>query len=683
MTAFDPVQTFVQEADDLLTQIEEIALDLRGRAEGGEAVNHLFRAFHTIKGSGAMFGFEAIAEFTHHVETTLDQVRTGSLHLTPELLGCVLAAKDHIKVLLETSRGGAAPDPAAGPAIIAALEALAPSSRTTNSESPAPMCAPVVTASSPASVATWKIRFRPNPALMVCGTNPASLLNELRALGECTVTARLDAVPALETLQPDECHVAWDVTLRSACDINAIKDVFIFVEDGSELTVTRAAAIDGGSAPTNDNRLEAPASATADPEESLAAGARPAARRTKAVDTPARRSASADSTVRVPAERLDRLVNLVGELVMNESRLSQVAARLDVADLNAPVEEIERLIDELRETVLGLRMMPIGSTFSRFNRLVHDLSGELGKEIDLVTAGAETELDKTVLDRLGDPLIHLIRNSIDHGIEPAGTRVQQGKPRRGTLRLSARHTGSNVVISIEDDGRGLDQAAIRAKAAEKGLISPDANLSERETFNLIFLPGFSTAKQVTSVSGRGVGMDVVKRQLDALRGTVAISSTVGQGTCISLTLPLTLAIVDGLLVSIDQDKFVIPTSAVMENVELTRTERAGFNGRQVVAVRGELIPYLRLRELFELPDTGPALEKVVIVQHAGERVGLVVDRVLGSHQTVIQPLGRFYRNIEVLSGATIMGDGRVALILDIGGLVRFVEARTTATAAAN
>jgi two-component system chemotaxis sensor kinase CheA len=387
----------------------------------------------------------------------------------------------------------------------------------------------------------------------------------------------------------------------------------------------------------------------------------------------ARKPVAADSTIRVPSEKLDRLVNLVGELVMNQSRLSQVAARLDTTELTSPVESIERLINELRDNVLGIRMMPIGSTFSRFKRLVHDLSAELGKEIDLVTEGAETEVDKTVLDRLGDPLIHLIRNSLDHGIEPADQREKLGKSRRGTLRLAAAHTGSNVVITIQDDGKGIDREAIRRKGIEKGLVGADAVLSDREVFGLIFLPGFSTAKQITSVSGRGVGMDVVKRQIDTLRGSVAVASEVGRGTTISLTLPLTLAIVDGLVVAVGDDQFVIPTSVVMENLEITRDERDAFNGRHAVAVRGELVPYIRLREVFTMPEGEPDLEKVVVVQHAGERVGLVVDRVLGSHQTVIQPLGRFYRDISVLSGATIMGDGRVALILDVAGLVRLTE----------
>ncbi|MFO1475280.1 MAG: chemotaxis protein CheA [Verrucomicrobiota bacterium] len=406
------------------------------------------------------------------------------------------------------------------------------------------------------------------------------------------------------------------------------------------------------------------------PESRPAAPSAPAAPATAARVRPAK-----DSTVRVPSERLDRLVMLVGEMVMNQSRLTQVTAAVNDSHLTAPVEELERLVCELRDNVLGIRMMPIGTTFNHFKRLVHDLAAELHKEIDLVTEGGDTELDKTVLDQLGDPLVHLIRNSVDHGLEPADARQHAGKPRRGRIRLAAVHTGSNVIVTIQDDGRGLDAAAIRAKAIEKKLVAPDANLSRDEIFNLILLPGFSTAAKVTSVSGRGVGMDVVKRQMDALRGSLQISSEPGRGTTVSLTLPLTLAIIDGLLVQIGPDRFIIPMSAVAENVELPRRERIGHHRRNLIAVRGEQIPYIRLREDFEIDGPEPDNEKIVIALHNHERVGIVVDHVLGSHQTVIQSLGRFYKNIGVVSGATIMGDGRVALILDVLGLIRFSEER--------
>ena len=363
----------------------------------------------------------------------------------------------------------------------------------------------------------------------------------------------------------------------------------------------------------------------------------------------------------------------MGELVMNQSRLAEAASRAGSAELAVPVEEIERLVAELRDNVLGIRMMPIGTIFGRFRRLVHDLSAELRKEVDLVTEGEETELDKSVLDQLGEPLVHLLRNSIDHGIEAPEERNGRGKPRRGTIRLAAAHVGSHVVVSVTDDGKGLDPAAIRAKAVEKQLLAADAILSDKEILNLILLPGFSTARAVTNVSGRGVGMDVVKRQIDALHGSVTISGEPGKGARISLMLPLTLAIIEGLVVEVGGQQFIVPMTAVTENVELDGEQRARGNRRNVVAVRGELIPYIDLRDGFHLGGTRPAIEKIVIVHQEDSRVGLVVDRVLGTHQTVIQPLGRFLRGVDVVSGSTVMGDGRVAMILDTSGVVRFAD----------
>ena len=335
---------------------------------------------------------------------------------------------------------------------------------------------------------------------------------------------------------------------------------------------------------------------------------------------------------------------------------------------------------ELRDNVLGIRMLPIDTLFGRFRRLVHDLSAELGKEADLVTVGGETELDKSILDQLGEPLVHCLRNCLDHGVEPAAERVAKGKPPRATIRLSAAHVGSSVVIAIEDDGRGIDREAVRAKAVEKQLVPPHARLSDRDILNLILLPGFSTARQVTSVSGRGVGMDAVKRQVHLLRGSLSLESEEGKGTRGCITLPLTLAIIDGLLVEVGSDRFILPMTAVAENVELTRPERACHNGRNVLAVRGKLVPYIDLRETFDIAGDTPAIEKVVIVQQGEESVGLVVERVLGTHQTVIQSLGKFYKNVEVVSGASIMGDGRVALILDAARLVDFADRSWKSTA---
>jgi two-component system, chemotaxis family, sensor kinase CheA len=650
----NPIQTYLLEADDLLTSIEAVALEMNDGADAAnrDAVNQLFRAFHTLKGSGSMFGFDDVAGFTHHVEGALDLVRTGTLELTPGLLDCVLSAKDLIKDMLLAHQGGPPVDPAICERIVSTLASLAG----TTAAVPATTQVAAAVALDTSGLVRHRIRFKPEPSVLTRGTNMGALLDELRALGECTVRADISALPTLDTLDPELCHMRWDIELLTTARVNTIRDVFMFVEDGSELSIVAEGSA-GTAVPS------APRATSAPTVQSTPIMAQ--------IST--KKPIQKDATVRVTSERLDSLVNLVGELVMNQSRLKQIAGRMNNADLTLSVEQIERLIDELRDAVLGIRMMPIGSTFGRFKRLVHDLSAELGKEVDLVTEGAETEIDKTVLDQFGDPLVHLIRNSLDHGIEQAELRIRNGKPPRGRIRLSAAHTGSNVVIRIDDDGKGLDREAILQKAREKGLVAVDAVLSDRDVFNLIFLPGFSTAEKVTAVSGRGVGMDVVKRQIEGLRGTVSLASTAGRGTTVTCTLPLTLAIVDGLVVAVGGDRFVIPTAAVLENVELLRKERAAFNGRHVVAVRGELVPFVRLRQLCAVEGDDAEIEKVVIVKHADERVGIVVDRVLGSQQTVIQPLGRFCRDIGMLSGSTIMGDGRVALILDIAGVVRAAE----------
>lgn len=672
MNQRNPVQTFLLEAEDLLTRIEEIALELRPHQEIGETINQLFRAFHTLKGSGAMFGFASVAGFTHHVETVLDRVREGQLSVSEELIHLILHSKDQIKALLDAAQNQTDAPLAAGDEIVAALNLLLPESSVAP-QSSVPTASATSRQSNENSAAekTYRICFRPDPGLMISGTNPIALLNELRDLGECEITASIESVPALDQLQPDHCHLVWNVRLTTNRDANAINDVFIFVQDGSEI---RIEAEENSEAPITSNEAEIASASPIEPVQTAKAHPSiPTSTKESTATSFARKPGAKDSTIRVASERLDRLVNLVGELVMNQSRLTQVAARANVPNLSGPVEELERLVAELRDNVLGIRMMPIGTTFSRFKRLVHDLSRDLGKEVDLVTEGEETEMDKTVLDQLADPLVHLIRNSLDHGIESPDARLSAGKSRNGTIRLNASHEGAQVVITIQDDGRGLNKTAILSKAVEKNLIKPDAQLSESEIYNLIFLPGFSTAREVSSISGRGVGMDAAKRTIESLRGTITLASSPGHGTTIRLTLPLTLAIIDGLLVEIQNEHFIIPMASVLENVELTRAERGSHNGRNVVPVRGELIPYLRLRDLFEIRGEEFDIEKIVIVALNGERLGLVVDRVVGSHQTVIQPMGRFCRSVGLFSGTTIMGDGHVAMILDLPGVVRHAE----------
>lgn len=653
---------FRQEAEDLLTEIESTALELS--ADDLQAVHRIFRAFHTIKGSGSMFGFDAVAEFTHHVETLLDQAREGLIPVTGDLSNVILSAVDHIKHLLDPKAIAGAEDEAA---LLAKIAAMGSEASSAPSLPPAPAPEPVE------ALGCWKITFRPNPSFLARGGSPLLLLRDLRELGECQIEGHADDIPQLVEMDPEECYLWWSVVLRGSVTQEAIENVFLFVQDGAKLEIESVAASPREpAAGASEQAAEATeAVSTADPANSQASG------------SPAAKEAKPNvASVRVPVSRLDRLVNLVGELVMNQSRLADAASGFHSTELAVPVEEIQRLVAELRDDVLQIRMMPIGTIFGRFRRLVHDLSQQLGKRIALVTEGEETELDKGILDQLAEPLVHLLRNSIDHGVEKPEVRKAAGKPEEGTILLRAAHTGSDVVVTIQDDGAGLNRAAIRKKAVERGLITPDASLSDKEIYNLILQPGFSTSESVTNISGRGVGMDVVKRQIDALSGSLAISSEEGRGAQMSLRLPLTLAIIDGLLVEVGDSQYIIPMAAVTENVELSARERGRNNGRNVIPVRGELIPYIDLRETFQTPGEPPALSKVVLVRYQDQRVGLAVDRVMGTHQTVIQVLGRFFRKIQVVSGSTIMGNGRVALILDIAGIVRIVESRNAAVIAA-
>jgi len=674
---YNPIETYMQEAEDLLAEIEQSALLLVSGRQTDDTVHQLFRAFHTIKGSGAMCGLDAIAGFTHHVETLLDKVREGVVPASPSLAELVLKCKDHIRELLNAEQGAVPPSSASGEKLIAEVKAF--SGAATPNESGKNAAPAIQHAERTESLQrSWLIQFRPHPTLFVNGGNPAALLNELAGLGECEITAHTEEIPDLEDIQPDLCYLWWTVRLRSACDENAIRDVFIFVEDDSKLEIGQEREDSG----TTDSMSEpAPPCAPADRLAPTAGDPEPSAppvSNAEASKAVAPKTLSKEATVRVPSNRLDRLVNLVGELVMNQSRLAQAATQSGAPEIVNPIQELERLVAELRDNVLGIRMLPIGTLFGRFRRLVHDLSMELGKEVDLVTEGAETEIDKSILDQLGDPLVHCLRNCLDHGVEQPAERLAQGKPRRAVVRLSAHHTGSDVVVSIQDDGRGIDRNAVRAKAEERGLIAASASLSDKDIFNLILLPGFSTARQVTSVSGRGVGMDAVKRQIDALRGSLSLASEPGKGTRLAITLPLTLAIIDGLRFQVGGDEFIVPMAAVTENVELLRAQRARNNGRNVIAVRGELIPYIDLRRTFHIEGDEPQIEKVVIVKYEDQRVGMVVDRVLGTHQTVLQSLGKFFRTIDVVSGATIMGDGTVALIIDVAAVVRHAERQNRA-----
>lgn len=635
----DPIAAFRVEAGDLLDQIEQGLLDLTHRLEDRDLIDAVFRGLHTLKGSGAMFGFDALASFTHHCETAFDRVRKGLAPATQGLVAVILSAKDHMRALVDGDGTGLE---AAGAAILAELQR----------EVEAAAGNPVV-AAAPAQRG-WRLSFRLPPESMANGTNPLMLLDELRELGQCTIVARTDRIPPLAELNPVECHIGWDVELLGDVSRDDIDDVFLFVMDDMELTVEEI----GGAAEATPEIADAPAivATTATPEAAAA--------------TPGKAVAKTGESVRVPAERLDELMDRVGELVIVHSRLSQLAngSGADLV-LRSISEEIERLVSELRDTMMVLRMVPVASLFNRFRRLIHDLARETGKTIELSTEGEATEVDKTVIERLADPMVHLIRNACDHGLEPEDERLAAGKPATGHVRLSAHQAGGEVLITIQDDGRGINRERVRAKAEAQGLLQPGQQVSDSELLHMIFHPGFSTAAAVTNLSGRGVGMDVVKRTIESLRGAIDITSKPGEGSTVVLRIPLTLAIIDGLLVRVGEGRYVIPLAAVEECLELSLEEDLRSRGRSFITLRDRLVPFLRLREMFETGTRPDPHQKIVVIATGAERVGLVVDQIIGSHQTVIKSMSTLHRDVSTFAGATILGDGGVALILDVVQLV--------------
>lgn len=705
--------SFRDEAYELLNSLEQSLLELEERPDDHEVISAVFRSMHTIKGSAAMFGFEPISAFAHRVESTLDDVRGGKLPVTSALVDFVLACRDHIRALLDSPD-----DPSLGDVskkLLHRMDTVVAEIRAANSPKnvydqeislrgiggdggPSP----AQVARVPAAVEeggsntprTFHVRFRPKPDMFRYGTNPLLLVTELRSLGDCTILPDVSRIPALDAFDPEELYVGWDVFLTTTAGAAAIQDVFMFVTDQCELVlrlVDEVVLDDDGDQKRLGQILIDRGVVAADVIDQavheqrrlgeVLVGHGVAARE---IDTAlkeqeharrARQKLQADSagnTLRVPSEKLDELVDLVGELVTLQARLTQTmagfAGTVEGAEAVMLAENFERLIGSLRDHTMSIRMVPMSTTFGRFKRLVRDLSQELGKEIELLTEGGETELDKTVIDRLHDPLVHIIRNSIDHGIESPQRRRESGKPSFGTLYLEARHAGGNVVVVIRDDGAGLNRDRIRARAIERGIIAADANLTDREVDDLIFQPGFSTAEKVTAVSGRGVGMDVVRRELESIGGTSAVQSDPGRGTTVTLTIPLTLAIIDGLLVRIGNERFVIPLNSVEECIEFTDAADATQRDR-LINNRGELLPVVDLRTEFHISGQRPAFQQVVVVQSGIGSVGVVVDAVIGDHQTVIKNLGRLYQHIEGVSGATILGDGDVALILDIQRLI--------------
>ena len=673
-------EIFLDEANDLLDKLEDLLLELENNPSDADTISAVFRSMHTIKGSSGMFGFDAISHFTHEIETVFDDVRNQKLRVTSKLITLTLKARDQIRQMLDNEDKTELSSDAEE--LINSFKMLVSSD-----SSVVPEEKEEVSEENKDQVeAIWRISFEPSPDLFKNGTRPLGLLEELRSLGTCSITPFFSKIPPLNKMDPHTCYLSWQIIITTKATIDELKDVFIFIDSDSKVDYNCISLTDE-LIENNPKKLgEILVEKNETTEEAIAAAlgtqktigqvltdakviskealeAALSEQEHVKVQQEKKQQENVTQTIKVNSEKLDKLIDLVGELVTFNARLGQLSQSIQNNVLSTLGEQGERLIIELRDTAMDMRMLPIGTIFSRFRRLVRDLSGNLNKDIELVTEGAETELDKTVIEKLNDPLVHLIRNSVDHGIEMPEERKKRGKSPVGKVLLKAQHAGAFVLITIEDDGAGINKRVVKQKAIEKRLISPEDELSDAEIYDLIFMPGFSTASQVTSVSGRGVGMDVVKKDIMALGGTVTTVTEEGKGTKFILKLPLTLAIIEGILVQIADSYFIIPLSNVVECLGFERKIFGKISGS--INIRNEVVPYIDLRNFFEIDTEIPANEQVVIVNDQDSRIGLVVDKVIGNYQTVIKPLGKLYKNVTGISGATILGDGSVALIIDV------------------
>jgi two-component system chemotaxis sensor kinase CheA len=643
-------RTFFEESEDHLGTLERELMKLASDAQDPEAMNCIFRAVHSIKGGSGTFGFTDVTSFTHSFESVLDAAREGRLVTNGPLVDLSLRAMDVLRGLLEAARTGSAVPPQM-PEVLQALDALLHGDRPAAASSAAP-----VTANKSAE---WRIRFRPAESIFRTGMDPALIAREFETLGKLKrVRVDTSRVPVLKDLDPLNCHLSWEFELEATTSAEALRDVFAFVEDGAEIQIESVGQ-------------HAPALAAALPSAVKA-------RSSDATPAASHAGSQAASSIRVPVAKVDRLINLVGEIVIAQSMLEDAARNANTGGgidnkLGDALSQLVRGTRDLQEQVMGIRMIPLASTFGRFPRLVRDLAVACGKNVRLETTGEDTELDKHVVELIGDPMVHLIRNSLDHGIESPEDRRSAGKPPEGTLTISAETRGGSVVIEVRDDGRGINLERVRRKAEREGLVDPSAVMSDDEILGLLFRPAFSTADHVTDISGRGVGLDVVKRNVEALNGSVSVSSQLGVGTTFRIRLPLTLAILDGLSFRVGSNVFITSLLSVVRSMRPAEgVLRHILNEGEVLALDGATLPLVRLHQLFDIPDAieDPTQGIVVVAEHEGGRIALLVDEVLGQQQVVVKRLEEHWSRVEAVMGATILGDGRVALILDTQALAR-------------
>lgn len=725
------LQTFIVECQELLQGMEDALLQLENTGPDSETVNAMFRAAHTIKGSAGLFGLDSIVSFTHVVENVLDKVRGAEITIDSDLVALLLLpCGDHIGRLVEqvAARGGVPkagnplrdesrveltqPDAetrAAGEALLKQLKAHLGSSQGNLSQVAIHAQQEAqVHASGGGAVATdtWHITLEFGKDVLRNGMDPLSFIRYLQTLGEIIeLQVAMDALPEAAEMDPESCYLGFEIDLKSGATKEAIESVFEFVRDDCQVRILSPIHMSGEYiqqllarpdeiVPLGEMLIRCGVLTRRELDECLEIQAKAAEKgatapfigevlasqgvvKKQVVEAAVEKQIQVKDAkvqesrfIRVHADKLDHLINLVGELVIAGAATSLLAQRSRDAALHETTSTVSRLVEEIRDGALQMRMVQIGETFNRFHRVVRDVSKEIGKEIKLLISGAETELDKSVVEKIGDPLMHLVRNSMDHGIETAEVRLARGKTARGAVQLNAYHDSGSIVIEVGDDGGGLNRERILNKALERGLVSPNQNLSDQEIYSLIFEAGFSTAEQVTSLSGRGVGMDVVRRNIEALRGTVEIDSQQGVGTVIRIRLPLTLAIIDGFLMGVNGASYVVPLDMVVECIELSELEQRATRERNYINLRGEVLPFLRLKEVFEVPGKVGRRENIVVVQYAGQKAGLVVDELMGEFQTVIKPLGKLFSNLKGISGSTILGSGEVALILDVPALIQ-------------
>ncbi len=709
------LQTFVVESRELLEDMESALLSADDRDETGEMVNAVFRAAHTIKGSAGLFGLDHIVAFTHVVESVLDEVRGGKVTMSDELIALFLSSCDHIGVLIDAvDAGSCETDEATSQRGEPLLTQLREYLNTSNfpEKRQIPIVAQEVDGLERIEGAVsdgdnWHISLRFGRDVLRNGMDPLSFIRYLGRIGTIVGIATLaDAMPDADEMDPESCYLGFEIAFKTNADKATIESAFEFVRDDCDIRIlpphsrvseyikliedlpeepVRLGEILVRCGSVTEQELEAALSAQSlaaqnDSSSSQPIGAilveqgavpRPVVEAALAKQEQVKELKAQESrSVRVDADKLDHLINLIGELIIAGASANLIARRAHNSDLQESTSILSNLVEQVRDSALQLRMVKIGATFNRFQRVVHDVSREIGKDIGLIVSGGDTELDKTVVEKIGDPLTHLVRNAIDHGIEPAEVRIACGKPVKGTVKLNAYHDSGCIVIEVSDDGGGLKRDKILAKAIERGLVEQGRELSDKEIYNLIFEPGFSTAEQITNLSGRGVGMDVVKRNITALRGSVDVESKEGVGTTVSVRLPLTLAIIDGFLVAVGKSMFVIPLDMIEECVAFSAEP-----GHNYTNLRGQVLPFIRLRELFDMEGTAARRENIVVVKYAGKRSGLVVDTLLGEFQTVIKPLNKMFSQVKCISGSTILGSGEVALILDMAALFNQIEAQ--------